>query len=693
MAGGLLCLLLAPAQAGLGAWTPIGGVYGGTITSLVGDASGNLYAGSLGGYNGEGGGGLFKSSDGGLHWAEITTMPGRHADVFYVAIAPDGSIYASAVNGMFKSSDAGASWTPQSVYASGMVFDASGNIYAANGGGVYKSSDGGAHWRACNTGISVYATISSIAIAPDGSLYLGAGITTEYIGGIFISRNGCESWTALRGMPFDAVRSLLSDGAGNIYAGIGAYGVYKSSDGGKTWQASGLAGKGGVLALNMDGKGAIYAGVSSSVSGSGVYKSLDGGATWQATSEGHAINTIAIAPDGSLYAGANLGGIFRSSDGGQRWQAMNQGLPDSPVYAVTVDAAGNLYVGTQRGGVFKSRDAGQVWATANNGIYFIGDISALAAAADGSLYAGTPFAVYSSRDAGSLWARVNGGLGSYFTASALAIGSGKVYAWGMPGTGLPISGALFTSEDGGTTWTASGAAGVTINAAAIAASGAPYVGVDAQLAGNYVGGDGGTLATRLASGIPDSSSVTALAVAGDGGFYAGTDNRGVFSLRPGAKRWTALNTGLMGSEHISGLAVAGNGSVYATTLAGGIFQYTPPAMPFSLSASASGGNAALKLSAQLTVAPADVGRSGNLYVVAVLANGMVYQLSSQGWLAFSQMPLVPYATTTLGSHTLNVLSGTIDVSSLKGAVLYAGYGSDADDMLSNKKYAAFYVIP
>lgn len=105
----------------------------------------------------------------------------------------------------------------------------------------------------------------------------------------------------------------------------------------------------------------------------------------------------------------------------------------------------------------------------------------------------------------------------------------------------------------------------------------------------------------------------------------------------------------------------------------------------------SGTPARLTLEVDLTVADADAGQSGSLFLVALLQDGTPYQNVSGQWQAYAGM-LLPYSQTTLGTHSISILSGN-DVTPLVGTSFYMGYGKTAEDMIQNAKYAKVYTIP
>lgn len=116
----------------------------------------------------------------------------------------------------------------------------------------------------------------------------------------------------------------------------------------------------------------------------------------------------------------------------------------------------------------------------------------------------------------------------------------------------------------------------------------------------------------------------------------------------------------------------------------------PMAGAFAITPTVAGSASNLTLGATITAASADAGKSGQLYVAALLpSTGQIYSLTSTGWLAVSGLSLLPYASVTLGTHTISI-ANQLNVSGLTGLQVYAGYGLNLSDMLSGAKYAELY---
>ena len=295
------------------------------------------------------GGDVFKSTDGASSWGwrakarwligALAVDPQTPANVY----AGTGDDFSAAAGGIFKSTDYldSWSWNPSSgltgfvKYVTALVFDPQTpttlyagmwtTYYGPHVGGVYKSTDGGTSWNA--TGLSNLrggiGFTSGLAIDPQTptTLYATSGsyVGSLFIGGVFKSTDGGESWRA------------VTDLAASPHALIGP------------------------LAIDPQTPATLYVGTRAD----GVFKSTDGGESWSAVSAGLAnlpVTALAIDPQTPtiLYAGTERGGVFKSTDGGESWSAFNTGLTNLLVNSVVVDPQRptTLYAGTQGGGVF-----------------------------------------------------------------------------------------------------------------------------------------------------------------------------------------------------------------------------------------------------------------------------------------------------------------------------------------------------
>ena len=240
------------------------------------------------------------------------------------------------------------------------------------------------------------------------------------------------------------VDAIVVAPSGKIFIGSAGGGVWSSTDGGAHWVthtdqvSSGLAI--GALALDPTNPQVIYAGTGEGDNcgdcfyGGGVLKSTDGGATWTVLNPGGqftGIDFTGLAVDPSdaqhLYA-ATTGGLYESPDGGASWdQPSGTGDVTDAASAVMVDSAhaATVYVATPGLGIQESTDGGANFTTLGGGL------PAAASFGVTALAMGTPSGTYPNADQ-TLYAAValNG---------AIDPSGGEL--------------SLFSSQDGGASWT------------------------------------------------------------------------------------------------------------------------------------------------------------------------------------------------------------------------------------------------
>jgi hypothetical protein len=120
----------------------------------------------------------------------------------------------------------------------------------------------------------------------------------------------------------------------------------------------------------------------------------------------------------------------------------------------------------------------------------------------------------------------------------------------------------------------------------------------------------------------------------------------------------------------------------------GIYLQCQAQAPYIVTGTTSGTIANRSLVANITVDPADLGKSGNLYILAALPYGMgVLALTqSKGWQQITSPSQIPvYAAVTLGNHTVPVLDGKVDLSSVPGIRFFAIYTLAQQDLFKDGK--------
>jgi hypothetical protein len=170
----------------------------------------------------------------------------------------------------------------------------------------------------------------------------------------------------------------LARGGGALVAGCRAGGVWRSDDGGSSWRDLGLPAQ-DVFSVAVGPDGAVYAGCEPSR----LFRLRDGWEALDALLElpsqptwsfpprpwtSH-VRWIAPSPHDAelLLVGIELGGLMRSSDGGRSWEDHRPGAQrDVHALAWHPAVAGRAYEAAG-GGAASSDDGGETWSPADDG--------------------------------------------------------------------------------------------------------------------------------------------------------------------------------------------------------------------------------------------------------------------------------------------------------------------------------------
>lgn len=295
----------------------------------------------------------------------------------------------------------------------------------------------------------------------------------------------------------------------HLLAGSASGGLWQSNDGGTTWSdVSEFPGSLTIGAVAQLPNGTLLVGTGDVLSffnfdsaggGDGMFSSSDGGATWapiaatapQSSSDFWSdVNAIAVSSSGIVLA-ATQGGIARSADGGQTWSTVltssNTGFSAGFSLAVAFDPnnPNDAVADNESGGVLYSTDGGQTW-TAGTGLPGTGNRVSLAfdPSVAGSVYGlvnnnGNTIPsgeVFHSSNGGASWTLLAGT--SAFVNLDTGAASGALcdnyngstecqgqydnvilvepHASGTSPTILTGGIDIYTSADGGSTWTETG---------------------------------------------------------------------------------------------------------------------------------------------------------------------------------------------------------------------------------------------
>jgi|GEM_PF-2470344 len=222
---------------------------------------------------------------------------------------------------------------------------------------------------------------------------------------------------------------------------------------------------------------------------------------------------MAAAEDGGLLTGTQ-NGVWRSTNDGESWDLSDSGLIDRQIRALVRTRTGKMLAGTQETGVLCSTDHGVTWFQADTTLAAIGLVASFAVDSGGRIFAGT-------------------------------------------------SDGVFMSSDDGSTWAGAGLQGDVINDIEVVAP-------NTLLAATYFGG----VKMTLNSGASwtqklkiSSAPMYALAIDGEGYFYACPWGKGVYRSTDQGTTWTPMRTGMENRNPYS-LNFNSSGSLLAGTDSG-----------------------------------------------------------------------------------------------------------------------------
>jgi ligand-binding sensor domain-containing protein len=156
------------------------------------------------------------------------------------------------------------------------------------------------------------------------------------------------------------------------------------------------------LAADPDQPETIWAGIYGL---EGLIVSYDGGDTWQEEPVGFTGNPVfdLVYSSQTLWA-ATRDGLFYLGDVGQTWHRIEE-LPETAVFAITVDASGRLYAGLDNQGIWRREETGWEPVNGEAEVFSGAGVLSLAVSPDGQqLFAGTAGrGIFASRDAGQSW--------------------------------------------------------------------------------------------------------------------------------------------------------------------------------------------------------------------------------------------------------------------------------------------------
>ena len=215
-------------------------------------------------------------------------------------------------------------------------------VYTCTSKGVFRSTNNGSTWISKNIGLSNLLT--------SGIIHVGSNLFVVGVGGVFISSDNAENWSAagLSGIDIRSIAAMKD----TLYVGTLNSGIYKSIDRGVSWVSvnNGLGSSSGFRAIECKGNTLFVAGPV----GTGVYRSTDFGAKWTLLGGGLASGSFrSFASNSNLIVAGSFGaGVFYSTDNGNSWTSINSGLIDLTIFDLELND-GYIIAATNTQGIFR----------------------------------------------------------------------------------------------------------------------------------------------------------------------------------------------------------------------------------------------------------------------------------------------------------------------------------------------------
>lgn len=500
---GILILGNGPAEAQLGHWQHCNGPYGGTIRGMVEMPGGELII-AVGGY-----GQIYASTDEGNSW---TMRNSGLEDAFPMCMlkTAQGTLLVGTYTGMWRSTDRGGSWTeapltPQNYEFRSICQHPDGSIIAGCGlKGLLISSDDGISWNPLGGGPQSSTRAHSLFIADDGTMYLSTMIS----GGYRSTNKGVDWERILNGY----VYSLFTSPGGRIFARVSAQPLLVSDDNGASWQAD---------TLQLPNSPIAYVSMSNT-------------------------GEIMVCPSSPQLRGY----LAISMDEGNTWQDFSSGMWRGEVIDVFTSSKGVRFACTDKGGVYRRDVADTSWSKTSIGI-LAAEVNHLCTLPDGRILGGGLSGMFRSSNAGSDWEEIGTDKLGTDIYDIVVTHDATVFV------ALDESG-LFSSTDGGDTWTNAGFAGQRVRKLAVGPDNTLFVGV--SRVGVYSSSDGGSH-WRLDSAGLYKDNFQDLLCMNDGTLFAAT-GIGIYRSLDHARSWHPANNGL--TETYTYLVESVNDIVFGT---------------------------------------------------------------------------------------------------------------------------------
>jgi photosystem II stability/assembly factor-like uncharacterized protein len=313
-------------------------------------------------------GGFFRSIDNGINWISLTSglattqiyhMKGFDSNSDGLAEGPN-LVIGCQDNGMKYRSAFGTTWNHfqccDGFYSSFSPATVNTIWYSTNASTCFTTNGGVS--SSCPLGVDFFPTV---VIDPfnANNIYVGYSDT------LYKSTNAGGSFSKIGNVRVEDELVVCPSNNARLYGIAGGYASARRSDNfglaGSWTTISGTAGwPGGLPVTDIKPRPVssleVYACFGGYSAGNKVVRSTNGGASW--TNYSGALpnvpfHSLAIATDGSVYAGSDIGVFYRAA-GGADWQPFYNGLPRVPITDIVLTDFGNIYASTFGRGVWFS---------------------------------------------------------------------------------------------------------------------------------------------------------------------------------------------------------------------------------------------------------------------------------------------------------------------------------------------------
>ncbi len=340
---------------------------------------------------------IYKTTNGGDTWFHSSQGIQNNAVIYSIGIDPNnpdiiyiGTRGKDAVkpppwNGVvYRSTNEGINWSPvlenvgganQQDWAYDIVVNPKDHcmvFVAMHEYGVYRSLDCGESWTNMNGNGLTDPSGRALAINPNGTNSNALYYATWHRTGVFKSTNNGLTWnhqnldSKIYSMDLDPQQPDV------VYMADFYSGILKTSNGGNSWTNIGL---GENLLYNVMVNPTLHNQVFVGTAGNGIFRSDQSGAGWVHSQRGlnnSMVTGIQVNPSRSdyLFASTSRGGFHATQNGGESWAQLNQQLSDLDVKGFTLHPqnSNQVYLWTYGGGLYSCTLPDCVWKQKNSGL-------------------------------------------------------------------------------------------------------------------------------------------------------------------------------------------------------------------------------------------------------------------------------------------------------------------------------------